>query len=88
VGEEERMTHIICRASFCLFWDDGVCVSDEIIYEPDNGCLTLQDAGELDLEEEEEEELNWDDDSEDSLYDDEEDEDWDVEDGESWEEDY
>ena len=69
------MTHIICRASFCLFWDDGVCIAEEIIYEPDNGCLTLQDAGDLDLVEDEEGELAWEDDSDD-LFDDDDDDDW------------
>ena len=33
------MTHIICRASNCLFWEDSVCTSEEIEYEPDAGCL-------------------------------------------------
>jgi hypothetical protein len=69
------MTHIICRASFCLFWDDGVCIAEEIIYEPDNGCLTLQDAGDLDLVGDEEDELAWEDDSDD-LFDDDDDDDW------------
>ena len=69
------MTHIICRASFCLFWDDGVCIAEEIIYEPDNGCLTLQDAGDLDLVADEEDELAWEDDSDD-LFDDDDDDDW------------
>ena len=79
------MTHIICRASFCLFWDDGVCIADEIIYEPDNGCLTLQDAGDLDLVEDESDELSWEDDSDD-LYDDDEDDDW-EDDADDWEDD-
>jgi hypothetical protein len=66
------MTHIICRAAFCLFWDDGVCISDEITYEPDVGCLTLQD---------------WEDDSDDSLLDD-DDDDWDADDDDGdWEDD-
>ncbi|MGD8904946.1 MAG: hypothetical protein PVI67_15390, partial [Anaerolineae bacterium] len=69
------MTHIICRASFCLFWDDGVCIAEEIIYEPDNGCLTLQDAGDLDLVGDEEDGLAWEDDSDD-LFDDDDDDDW------------
>jgi hypothetical protein len=77
------MTHIICRASFCLFWDDGVCIADEIIYEPDNGCLTLQDAGDLDLVEDEEDELAWEDDSDD-LFDNDEDDDW-EDDADGWE---
>lgn len=77
------MTHIICRASFCLFWDDGVCIAEEIIYEPDNGCLTLQDAGDLDLVGDEEDELAWEDDSDD-LFDDDDDDDWEDAD-EDWE---
>lgn len=80
------MTHIICRASFCLFWEDGVCSSEEIEYEPDTGCLTFQDVGDLELEEEDDdEEFDWEDEDEDDLFDDEE-EDWDEEDGD-WEED-
>jgi hypothetical protein len=79
------MTHIICRASNCLFWEDSVCTSEEIEYEPDVGCLTFQDAAELELEEEEDEELDWDDKDDDDLLDDddwdddedEEDDDWD-----------
>jgi hypothetical protein len=31
------MTHINCRASFCIFWDEGVCTSEEIEYEPETG---------------------------------------------------
>ncbi len=77
------MTHIICRASFCLFWDDGVCIAEEIIYEPDNGCLTLQDAGDLDLVGDEEDGLAWEDDSDD-LFDDDDDDDWEDAD-EDWE---
>ncbi|MCL7454794.1 MAG: hypothetical protein M8467_17285 [Anaerolineae bacterium] len=75
------MTHIICRALNCLFWDDGVCTSEEIEYEPDAGCLTFQDIGDLDLEAEEDDDFDWADEEED-LYDEEEDE-WD---GEDWEE--
>lgn len=78
------MTHIICRAINCLFWEDGVCTSEEIEYEPDAGCLTFQDIGDLELEEEDDEDLDWEDEDED-LFDDEEkdwddDEDWDDED--------
>jgi hypothetical protein len=69
------MTHIICRASNCLFWEDGVCTSEEIEYEPDVGCLTFQDVGDLELEEEEDEEFDWDD-KDDDLFDD-DDDDWD-----------
>jgi len=82
------MTHIVCRASFCLFWDDGACIADEIVYEPDSGCLTLQDAGDLDLEGGEEEGLDWEDDSDSGLYDD-DDDDWDEDDDgdDGWEDD-
>jgi hypothetical protein len=76
------MTHIICRASNCLFWEESVCSSEEIQYEPDTGCLTFQDLGDLELEEEEDEEFDWEDEDED-LYDDdweEEDDDWDDDD--------
>jgi hypothetical protein len=75
------MTHIICRASNCLFWEESVCSSEEIEYEPDAGCITFQDIGDLELEEEEDEEFDWEDDDED-LY---EEDDWDEED--DWEED-
>jgi hypothetical protein len=79
------MTHIICRASNCLFWEDSVCTSEEIEYEPDVGCLTFQDVGELELEEEEDEEFDWDDKEDDDLFDD--DDDWDddeEEEGDDW----
>jgi hypothetical protein len=76
------MTHIICRAINCLFWEDGVCSSEEIEYEPDAGCLTFQDIGDLELEAEDDEEFDWAD-EDDDLYEEEEDE-WD---GDDWEED-
>jgi hypothetical protein len=72
------MTHIVCRASNCLFWESGVCGSEEIEYEPDVGCLTFQDIGDLQLEEEDDEDFEWDAEDEDDLYDDAEDEEeWD-----------
>jgi hypothetical protein len=76
------MTHIICRAINCLFWEDGVCSSEEIEYEPDAGCLTFQDIGDLELEAEDDEDFDWEDDEDDDLY--EEDDEWD---GDDWEED-
>ncbi len=79
------MTHIICRASFCLFWEEGVCSAEEIEYEPDTGCLTFQDVGDLELDEDEDEEFDWEDEEEDDLFDD-EDDDWDEDDGD-WDED-
>lgn len=79
------MTHIICRASFCLLWEEGVCSAEEIEYEPDTGCLTFQDVGDLELDEDEDEEYDWEDEAEDDLFDD-EDDDWDEDDGD-WDED-
>jgi hypothetical protein len=75
------MTHIICRAMNCFFWEEGVCSSEEIEYEPDAGCLTFQDIGDLALEEEDDEDLDWDD-EDDGLFDEEKDwndDDWDDE---------
>lgn len=80
------MTHIVCRANFCLFWEQGVCSAEEIEYEPDAGCLTFQDIGDLDLEEDEEEDFDWEEGSEEDLYDEDEDEDW-EEDEDAWEDD-
>ncbi len=77
-------TKIICRASDCIFWEDKLCTSEEIIYDPEEGCLTyevlddLVDLGEdedeweddelIDEEEEEEEELAWDEDEDEDLF--------------------
>ncbi len=74
-------TKIICRASDCIFWEDKLCTSEEIIYDPEEGCLTYEVLDDLvDLTEEEDE---WEDDE---LLDDEEEEDeelaWDDEDDE------
>ena len=58
-------TKIICRATDCIFWEDKVCTSDEIVYDPEEGCLTYEVLDDLiDLDEDEEE---WD---EDELLDD------------------
>jgi hypothetical protein len=79
------MTHIICRASTCLFWEDGVCTSEEIEYEPDVGCVTFQDVVDLELEDEEDGEFDWDD-KDDDLFDDDDDwdDDGDNDDGDDW----
>lgn len=77
-------TKIICRASDCIFWEDKLCTSEEIIYDPEEGCLTyevlddLVDLGEdedeweddelIDEEEDEEEELAWDEDEDEDLF--------------------
>jgi hypothetical protein len=73
------MTQIICRASTCLFWEEGVCGAEEIEYEPDVGCLTFQDMGDLELSDSEEEDLDWEDTDGNLL----EDDDWD-EDEDDW----
>ena len=74
------MTHIICRASSCLFWEQGVCGMEEIEYEPDVGCLTFQDIGDLELAADEED-LDWEDsDSELFEEDEDDDDDWEEED--------
>lgn len=36
------MVKITCRAIDCIFWEDGHCVSDKIIYDPEEGCLTYE----------------------------------------------
>ena len=76
-------TRIICKASDCIFWEDKACTSEEITYDPDEGCLTyevLDDVIELDEDEEEweDDELiddDDDDDDDDDIWDDEEDDD-------------
>lgn len=73
-------TKIVCRASDCIFWDNRLCTSEEIIYDPDEGCLTYEVLEDIDLEDDDEEE--WeddelidddDDDDDDDLWDDDED---------------
>ena len=71
------MTQIICRASTCLFWQKGVCTSEEIEYEPDVGCLTFQDMGDLELAEIEDDEIGWTDGDDDLFDDDDDEDDWD-----------
>jgi hypothetical protein len=74
------MTQIICRASICVFWEQGVCGAEEIEYEPDVGCVTFQDMGDLELADSEEEDLEWEDADGNLLEDD---DDWD-EDDDDW----
>lgn len=75
------MTRIRCRDSRCTFWKNGLCTSDEIEYDPDAGCLTMEPREDL-----VEEEVEWDEEEEEMLADgesedeDEEEEDWDDED--------
>ncbi len=80
------MTNIICRAMTCLFWEEGVCASEEIEYEPDVGCLTFQDLDDLELEaDDEDEDYDWEDNSSVDGSD-ESDSDWDDGD-DSWDDD-
>jgi hypothetical protein len=73
-------TKIICRASDCIFWEDRICTSEEIVYDPEEGCLTYEILDDLvDLDEEDENE--WEDDELlDKGEDDEDDLDWDEDD--------
>ncbi len=80
------MTRIVCRASDCIYWDEGVCSSEEITYDPENGCLTYEGIEDALLEDDEEwedeellddESLDWDDEEE-ELLEEEEDEEWDA----------
>lgn len=81
------MTHIICRATHCLFWEEGVCSADEIEYEPDTGCLTFQDIGDLDLDETEEDGLDWEEPDDELFEDDDSDTEYEDADAEDdWEE--
>ena len=83
------MTKIICRASDCIYWEEGVCASEEITYDPEQGCLTFEGIEDVLLEDEEawedddildEEAIDWnaDDDELLDLDDDDIDEDWNV----------
>ena len=72
------MTRIRCRDRRCIFNKNGICSSEEIEYEPDAGCLTMELREDVEDEEEEWEEENEDADMEDlEDEEDEEDEDWD-----------
>lgn len=82
------MTKIICRASDCIFWDEGTCSSEKMVYDPENGCLTYEGIEDILLEEEEwddedildDEALEWDDEDDEllDLDEDEVDDDWDL----------
>lgn len=36
------MTKIICQAHDCIFWENKLCTSEEIVYDPGEGCLTYE----------------------------------------------
>lgn len=77
-------TKIVCRAIDCIFNENKVCASEEIIYDPEEGCLTYyilddlaatEEDAELEDEELVDEDLDWDEDEdedEDLFLDDEE----------------
>lgn len=73
------MTRIICRAMNCLFWERGICSSEEIEYDPELGCLTFEDIGDFGMQEEDLEAEDWE--MEEELYEEIEDE-WEEEDEE------
>ncbi len=72
------MTRIRCRDRRCIFNKNGICSSEEIEYEPDAGCLTMEPREDVEDEEEE-----W---EEDELAEDLEDEE-EEEDEDEWDED-
>lgn len=91
-------TKIVCRALNCIFNEDRICTSEQIVYDPDEGCLTyeeLNDVVSLDEDDEdwEDDDLVIEDDDDDFLLDDdllldedeEEDEDLELEDEDEWE---
>ncbi len=75
------MTRIRCRDRRCNFNKNGICTSEEIEYEPDAGCLTMEPREDVEEEEEwEDEELADDLDEADDEEEEEDDDDWDDED--------
>ena len=77
------MTRIRCRERRCIFNKNGICASDEIEYEPDAGCLTMEareDVADKEEEWEEEEDLDAD------LEEEAEDEEDEADEDEEWEE--
>ena len=84
-------TKISCKATDCIFNENRVCTSEEIVYDPEEGCLTyevledLVDVEEEDWEEDEladeDEDLTWDEDED--LFD-EDDLDEDGDDDDKW----
>ena len=45
------MTRIRCRDRRCVFNKNGICTSEEIEYEPDAGCLTMEPRADVDDDE-------------------------------------
>jgi hypothetical protein len=75
------MTRIRCRERRCTFNKNGICISDEIEYEPDAGCLTMEIredvADEEEWEEEEDLDAELDEDFEDEEEETDDDDEWD-----------
>ena len=75
-------TRIRCREHRCVFNKRGICTSDEIEYDPDAGCLTMELRESADAESEKEKQVN-DEELEEELEeefgddDEEDDDDWD-----------
>lgn len=72
------MTRIRCRERLCTFNKNGICTSEEIEYEPDAGCLTMEQREDV----EEKDEAEWEDEEEleeDLEDEDEDDDEWDDE---------
>lgn len=77
------MVRIICRAKDCIYWENGFCVSEEITYDPESGCLTFEGVDDiLSLDDDIWEDMNADDDDlvddfdDDDDIDDDDDDDW------------
>ena len=69
------MTRIRCRERRCTLNKKGICSADEIEYEPDAGCLTMEPREAIEDEEEEwEEEEDLDEDLKEESEDEEEEE--------------
>jgi hypothetical protein len=79
--EVERMTRIRCRDKGCIFNKNGICSSEEIEYEPDAGCLTMEPRNDV-----AEEEDDWEEDDDEMHEGGDEEEDEEEED-EEWDED-
>ncbi len=72
-------TKIVCRARDCIFWENKLCTSEEIIYDPDDGCLTYENMMDINLDDDDDL-LDDDDDDDELLDDDDDDELWDDDD--------
>ncbi|MBI3915113.1 MAG: hypothetical protein HY327_13120 [Chloroflexi bacterium] len=79
-------TRIRCRDHRCAFNKRGICTTDEIEYDPDAGCLTMEVRVEVeDVEEKELDDEEMEEELEEELEDEEDDdeEDWNEE-GAGW----